>query len=97
MGLLPKHFPEKLVDAPARRVQHLATKRCNFIDTPPGFPIALQVRAQIALILQPMQDGIKSSSTQFVSMARQLLRDPNSVQRFFGGVMEDVETDQPRI
>ena len=90
MGFPPKHFPEKLVDAPARRAQYLAPKRCNFIDTPPGFPIALQVRAQIALILQSMQDGIKSSSTQFVSMARQLLRDPNSVQRFFGGVMEDV-------
>jgi hypothetical protein len=42
-----------------------------------------------------VQDGIKGSGTQFVPMARQFLGDPNSIKRHFGGVMEDVQANQP--
>ena len=92
-----KHFPEQFLHAPARRTQRLTAQRSYPVHAPRGFPVALRVRAQIALAFQAVQDGIKGSGTQFVPMARQLLSDPSSVKRLFGRVMEDVQSDQPRV
>ncbi len=92
-----KHFPEELLHTMARRTQRFPTQRSHAVHAPPGFPIALQMRAQRTLVLEAVQDGIKRSCTYLVSMARQFLGDPNAVNRLFGRVVEDVQTNKPRV
>src|SRR5208282_2505191 len=92
-----KHFPEEFLHTPARRTERLAAQWSDGVNAPPRLSITLEVRAQIAFALQSVQNGIESSRTQFVPMTRQLLGDPNSIKRLFRGVMEDVQTDQPRV
>jgi len=92
-----KHFPKEFMHAPSRRSQRLSAQRSYPVHAPRGFPVALQVRTQIGLVLQAVQDGIKRSRAQLVPMPSQFLGDPNSVKRLFRGVVKNVQANQPRV
>jgi len=90
-----EHLSKKFVHAFPGCAQGFPAKWRHFVNPPCNLSIALLVRAQIALALQPVQNRIKRSRTELVPMPGKFLGDPDSVERLLGGVVEDVQTDQP--
>src|SRR3989475_10672301 len=80
-----------------RRFQRHAAARRGAVHAPHLAPDRLPGRLQIALPLQPVQDGIERPRTERIAVASKLRDDSEAEDRLLGGVMEDVEADEAAI
>ena len=90
-----EHFSKQLVHAFPGYAQRLSAERCYCVNPFCNFAVALLVGAQITLALQTVKNRVKCAGAELVAVPPQFLGDPNSVKRLVGGVVKNMQTDQP--
>ena len=85
---------EQLADLTPCIAQELPALARRTIEAPSNAPLSFLDRAQISVALQAVQDGIKSSCAQAVTMTSELLDNSQAEDRVLRGVVKDVKPDQ---
>ena len=90
-----EHFSKQLPHSFPGHAERLSAERCYCVNPLCNFTVALLVGAQITLALQTVENRIKCAGAELVAVPPQFLSDPNSVKRLLGGVVKNMQTDQP--
>src|SRR5690349_8808891 len=79
------------------RCQRLLARGGRPVDLAQGLAVAPVGRAKIALPFQAVQDWVERSGADAISVPRQLLEHAESEDRFFDGMVQNVQPDQSRV
>jgi len=103
----PRWFGTELItfDEFMKKLTHFAFRRCERSAAERGGPVhpakrlavSLLGRPQVSFLFEPLEKRIQAPRTDAVSVARQLLDDPQAEDGTFHGVVKHVETDQARV
>ena len=74
-----------------------SSSRGGLVDAAERFSIAELAGAEITLLLEVVEQGIKAAGADAVAVARKLFDHAEAEDGFFGGVVEDVEPDEAGI
>src|ERR1035438_2844693 len=90
-------FMKKLPDLALRCCQRLPAERSRPVYPPERLAVSPLRRPQVPLPFETLEKRIEAPRTDAVSVTRQFLDHPQTEDRAFNGVVEDVEPDQARV
>src|SRR5579863_6795159 len=90
-------FSKQFTHFDLHRLQRLSAARRGPIDLPVRLPVALFRRTQVALLFEPVQEWIKRSKTDPITVPGQFLGHFHPEDRSFHGMMKNMETDQASV
>ena len=91
------NFPEQLTYLALGRFQRPLAERGSPINLSQRFAVPFFGRTQVTLFLQSVQERVKASGANSITVTRQFLDHAKAEDRLFGSVMQDVKPDEARI
>ena len=95
--VLLEQFTEQLLDPLFRNTEGSSAHRSCRVEFSVGLAMLFLRRVQKSFAFHAVQKGIEGSSTDLVSVPSQLFDHAEPENRLFGGVVKNMEADQPRI
>jgi len=91
--VLLEQFTEQLLNPLFRNPERSSAHRSCRVEFSAGLAMLFLRRAQEPFTFHPVEQGIQSSRAEFVSVPCQLFNHPESKNRVFTGVVEDMEAN----
>jgi hypothetical protein len=88
---------EELADLVCGGFEGTASGWGGAVDAAQGFAISLLGGAEIALLLEAVEQGVEAPRADAIAVPGELLDHTEAENGFFGGMVEDVEADEAGV
>ena len=92
-----EELPEELADFLLRGSERCSSFSRGPVEPPAGAARPPVVRPEVSRPFHSVENGVERPGAQLIAVMRQLLDNPEAVDRLLGGVVEDMQPDESRI